>query len=65
MHSVDSDQTPHSAASDLGQTACLCPINGTLGLNGLTCLNTKIFHNFYIIGLNVSVCLALDKRESK
>ena len=29
------DQTPHSVASDLGGTVCLCPTKGTLGIYGL------------------------------
>ena len=34
-NSVDPDQTPHSAASDLG-LHCRCPFYGTLGINGLS-----------------------------
>ena len=33
-NSVDPDQTPHIAASDLGLHFCQCPICGPLGLNG-------------------------------
>ena len=35
-NSVDPDQTPRSAASDLVCTVCQCPFYGTLGINGLT-----------------------------
>ena len=35
-NSVDPDQTPRSAASDLGLHCCLRPIYGTLGSTGLT-----------------------------
>ena len=39
-NSVDSDQTPRFAASDLGlYTVCQCPIYGTPGINGLTVTN--------------------------
>ena len=34
-NSVDRDQTPHCAASDLVFTVCQCPFYGTLGINGL------------------------------
>ena len=35
INSVDPDQMPHSAASDLCHV-CHCPLYGTLGINGLT-----------------------------
>ena len=38
-NSVGPDQTPRSAASDLG-LHCQCPCYGTLGLNGLTSIGT-------------------------
>ena len=34
-NSVDPDQTPRSAASDLDLTVCQCPFHGTPGINGL------------------------------
>ena len=37
----DPDQTPRSAASDLG-LHCQCPFYGTLGLNGLTFTNIRV-----------------------
>ena len=33
-NSVDPDQTPRSAASDLCLHVCQCPFHGTLGING-------------------------------
>ena len=36
-NSVDPDQMPHSAASDLGYSVCQCPFYGMLGLNRLIC----------------------------
>ena len=41
-NSVDSDHTPRSAASDLGLHCLPCPINGTLGTNGLIYCNEQI-----------------------
>ena len=41
-NSVDPDQTPRCAMSDLGLHVCQCPIYGALGINGLT-LNTGPF----------------------
>ena len=41
-NSVDPDQTPRVAASDLGLNVCQCPFNGTLGLR------VKVFEINYI-----------------
>ena len=35
-NSIDPDQMPRSAASDLGLHYLPCPFNGTLGINGLS-----------------------------
>ena len=35
QNSVDPDQMPHSAASDLGLHCLQCPFYGMLGINGL------------------------------
>ena len=40
-NSVEPDQTPQSAASDLGLDCCKFPFYGTLGLNELVAFDVK------------------------
>ena len=42
-NSVDPDQMPHSAASDLGLYCLPMSFYGTLGLNGLNCNSQKTY----------------------
>ena len=44
VNSVDPDQTPRFAASDLG-LHCQCPLHEILGINGLITVPVKIWQN--------------------